>query len=335
MENTIITNSIRLLALVLLVWNIANLSAAEPASYQLGKADFIAEMQANHGFDREQLQLLMDKATYRQAIIDAISRPAEGKSWREYRPIFVTESRSRQGVEFWDANADLLARAEAEYGVPPEIIVAIIGVETRYGQHLGSYPVLDSLSTLAFGYPKRGKFFRGELTEFMLLSREETIDMTSAMGSYAGALGMPQFIPSSYRAYAVDFDADGRRDLWQSSADVIGSVASYFKRHGWSPGHPVTTRASGVESRHQSYLDAGMKPSIKVAELRRAGIKPDSEVTENDLASLIALEGEDGMEYWLGLHNFYVITRYNHSNLYAMAVYQLSQEILRLRRSEG
>ena len=232
MENTIITNSIRLLALVLLVWNIANLSAAEPASYQLGKADFIAEMQANHGFDREQLQLLMDKATYRQAIIDAISRPAEGKSWREYRPIFVTESRSRQGVEFWDANADLLARAEAEYGVPPEIIVAIIGVETRYGQHLGSYPVLDSLSTLAFGYPKRGKFFRGELTEFMLLSREETIDMTSAMGSYAGALGMPQFIPSSYRAYAVDFDADGRRDLWQSSADVIGSVASYFKRHG-------------------------------------------------------------------------------------------------------
>ncbi len=311
----------------------ASLLAAVPAGFESGKDAFIAEMKAKHRFNEAHLRALMDKATYRQSIIDAISRPAEGKPWHQYRPIFVTESRSRQGVVFWEENAELLARAEKEYGVPPEIIVAIIGVETRYGKHIGTYPVLDSLSTLGFAYPKRAKFFRRELVEFMLLSREEKVEPLTAVGSYAGALGMPQFIPSSYRAYAVDFDGDGRRDLWHSHADVIGSVAAYFKRHGWSPGQPITTRAHGVERRHADYLKKGMKPVTKVATLRRQGIETEDKVPGSELASLIKLDTTQGAEYWLGLPNFYVITRYNHSNLYAMAVYQLSREILRLRRS--
>jgi len=270
----------------------------------------------------------MGKVNYRQSIIDAITRPAEAKPWADYRAIVVTPRRIEQGVEFWNENVELLQQAEREYGVPPEMIVAIIGVETRYGRNIGKYPVLDALSTLAFGYPKRAKFFKRELSEFLLLTRDEQVDPESAVGSYAGAMGMPQFIPSSYRAYAVDFDKDGQRNLWNSRADIIGSVAAYFKQHGWTRGAPITSRASGVNNKHEAFINAGMKPSFTVSKLRRAGIKSEQPIAGDALTSLIRLDGEKGLEHWLGLHNFYVITRYNHSNLYATAVYQLSREIL-------
>ena len=306
----------------------ATASAERPDSYNSDRDKLIREMQHEHGFDAEKLRMLMAKAVYRQSIIDAISRPAEAKPWSQYRPIFLTASRIEQGVEFWEQNAALLQQAEQVYGVPSELIVAIIGVETRYGGYLGKYPVLDALTTLAFGYPKRAAFFRSELIQFLLLTREEQVDATAVLGSYAGAMGLPQFIPSSYRAYAVDFDGDGRRDLWNSRADVIGSVAAYFQRHGWVRGEQITTRANGADSRHDSFVDTDMKPSIPYSSLRQAGIESEQPVADDTLVSLVRLDGEQGPEHWLGLNNFYVITRYNHSNLYAMAVYQLSREIV-------
>ena len=308
--------------------------AAKPAGFDDDLQSFANEMSQKHGFDRQQLSQLLANTQYHQSIIDAISRPAEGKPWHQYRPIFVTDSRANEGVSFWSENQTLLEQAEKTYGVPPEIIVAIIGVETRYGRHAGKYGVLDSLSTLAFGYPKRASFFRKQLEEFLLLINEEKLTPAEALGSYAGAMGKPQFIPSSYRAYAVDFDGDGKRDLFNNNADVIGSVAAYFKRHGWRSGEPVTLRANGINGKHQHFIDAGMKPSIPVSVIEESGIQLDGKASPSDLASLISLEGKQSDEHWLGLNNFYVITRYNHSNLYAMAVYQLSQEILK-RKSSG
>jgi len=326
---------LQLLLAALLGITTAAAAAGKPASFDADMDQFIKEMNREHGLDLAELQALMDKAKYRQSIIDAITRPAEAKPWAKYRPIFVTPSRITQGVAFWEENAALLKRAEEDYGVPPQLIVAIIGVETRYGRYIGKYPVLDALSTLAFGYPKRGKFFRRELAQFLLLVREELIEPQKALGSYAGAMGLPQFIPSSYRAYAVDFDGDGQRDLWKSRADVIGSVAAYFKQHGWKKGGQITMRASGVDKRHDTFVEAGMKPSVPFKKLRQAGIRSAQPVADNTLTSLIRLEGEKAIEYWLGLHNFYVITRYNHSNLYAMAVYQLSREILAERNKRS
>ncbi len=295
---------------------------------------FADEMAEKHGFSAEKLEELLAGTRFREDIIKAITRPAESKEWREYRPIFLKKGRIDGGVKFWKEHQALLERAEKTYGVPPEIMVAIIGVETRYGANTGRYRVLDSLTTLAFGYPKRAKFFRSELVEFLLLSREEDLDPATAKGSYAGAMGKPQFISSSYRNYAVDFDGDGKRDLHNSDADVIGSVANYFKRHGWRQGEMITQQARS-EERHEKYVQAGMKPSIAVSELMASGLRPDGLVLPEPeaLASLILLKGKHGDEYWFGLHNFYVITRYNHSNLYAMAVYQLSQEIKAARQA--
>jgi membrane-bound lytic murein transglycosylase B len=308
--------------------------AGKPETFDRDISLFVSEMAEQHGFDKAELAKLLAGARYRQKIIDAITRPAEGMSWERYRPIFVTDSRASEGVEFWNRHQRLLEQAQQKYGVPPEIIVAIIGVETRYGRHAGSYPVIDALATLAFGYPRRADFFRRQLEEFLLLSREEKVNPASATGSYAGAMGQPQFIPSSYRSYAVDFDGNGQRDLWNSTADVIGSVAAYFKRHGWRPGERITLRVEGAGRQHDRFVEAGMKPSIKLGELKTAGIGGDTGLGPERLASLIRLEGREGDEYWLGLDNFYVITRYNHSNLYAMAVYQLSREILSRHTTE-
>jgi membrane-bound lytic murein transglycosylase B len=301
---------------------------AKPADFDRKTQDFAREMAQKHGFDQSRLGQLMSGINYRQSIIDAISRPAEAKPWHEYRKIFVTDARAREGVAFWEENKDLLRKAEQEFGVPPEIIVAIIGVETRYGRHAGTYPVMDALATLAFGYPKRADFFRRELEEYLLLTREESLDLTGTKGSYAGAMGMPQFISSSYRAYAVDFDGDGKRDLIDNRADAIGSVAAYFVRHGWKRGAPITTPARGAGTRHEQFVKAGMKPSLRIDGLAKSGITPKQPLPGQGLSSLIKLEGMKGDEYLLGLNNFYVITRYNHSNLYAMAVYQLSRKIL-------
>lgn len=296
---------------------------------------FIERMAGEHGFDRASVSALLDQAERRQDILDAISRPAEAKPWWQYRPIFLTEARAQAGVDYWEKNADLLARAEQEYGVAPEIIVAIIGVETFYGRHTGKHRVLDALSTLGFHYPPRGKFFRGQLEQFLLLAREEALDPTEPLGSYAGALGRPQFIPSSYRHYAVDFDGDGKRDIWSNDADVIGSVANYFARHKWQPGAKVVFEAKMNGAVPEDLVQQDSKTRYQLGELRKAGVMAADGIPDDTPASLFALEEQDGPSHWVGLQNFYVITRYNRSNLYAMAVYQLSREILALREANG
>jgi membrane-bound lytic murein transglycosylase B len=303
-------------------------AAADPRSA------FIEQMVSEHGFDAAEVSRLLDQAERRQDIIDAISRPAEAKPWWQYQRIFLTDARAEGGVAYWEKNAELLAKAEQAYGVAPEIIVAIIGVETFYGRYTGGYRVLDALSTLGFHYPPRAKFFRGQLGEFLLLTREEQLDPTKPVGSYAGALGRPQFIPSSYRHYAVDFDGDGKRDIWDNDADVIGSVANYFARHGWQPGAKVVFEARLDGAGAADLVQKDSKTRYQLGELRRAGVAAADGLADDMPASLFALEEETGHSHWVGLKNFYVITRYNHSNLYAMAVYQLSRRIRDLREEK-
>ncbi len=289
---------------------------------------FIDEMVQRHGFDRQWLTGLFAQAQRRDDILEAISRPAEKtKPWHEYREIFVNPGRIEGGVNFWQRNAAILARAEREFGVDPGVIVAIIGVETRYGGHTGRYRVLDALSTLAFAYPPRSKFFRSELEQFLLLAREEHVPPDKALGSYAGAMGYGQFIPSSYRNYAVDFDGDGRRDLWDSMDDIIGSVANYFHRHGWAANQPVARPARLRGEAPLALLDEGLKPKRTAGFFAERGITARPPLPADMPAALLALEASGGPEYWLTLNNFYVITRYNRSPMYAMAVYQLSEAI--------
>jgi membrane-bound lytic murein transglycosylase B len=286
---------------------------------------FIGEMVEKHGFDRNDLELKFALAKKLDGVLEAIAKPAEKVlTWREYRPIFVTTKRIRRGNDFLQVHDETLKRAEKEYGVPAEIITAIIGVETYYGRLSGKTQVFDSLVTLGFDYPPRSRFFLSELEQFLLLTREEDIDVSVVRGSYAGAMGMPQFISSSYRQYAVDFDGDGKRDLWNSTADVIGSVANYFKVHGWKNGGQVVVPAR-VEGQIEETRNK-LKPHTDISDLAKEGVFPETAVDNDAKATVITLKGKRGKEYWLGLDNFYVITRYNHSAMYAMAVYQLSQE---------
>lgn len=288
---------------------------------------FIHKMEVEHGFDAPRLRSLFDGVRFSQKIIDTISRPAESKPWYDYRPIFVTDKRAQAGVDFWRRHADSLAHAQASYGVPPEVIVAIIGVETFYGRHRGGYRVIDALSTLAFNYPKRADFFRSELEHFLLLSREQGVNPPSLHGSYAGAMGLPQFMPSSYRSYAVDFDGDGLTDVWNNPTDAIGSVANYLKVHGWLEGKPVAIRAHVLGEGYRSLLDRGLEPHTSWTQIKDAGVHPEYDPQDDPHALLVDLKSRSGSEYWLGLKNFYVITRYNHSALYAMAVFQLAEAI--------
>ncbi|MCW8964389.1 MAG: lytic murein transglycosylase B [Gammaproteobacteria bacterium] len=286
---------------------------------------FINMMVEKHDYDRDLLTSWFEKAVKQEATIKSLDKPAESMPWHRYRKIFMTDKRINKGVEFWMENRQTLERAHATYGVPPEIITAIIGVETFYGKFKGKFPVFDTLTTIAFDYPKRASFFKKELEQYLLLIREEQLDAYTLKGSYAGALGKPQFISSSYRHYAVDFDNDGKRDLLENTVDAIGSVANYFKKHGWKDGDAIT-----VTARYKSgkkFSEYPMKPENSISKLSQYGVFPSQPVRSSALATPIQLEQEDHMEYWLGLHNFYVITRYNHSNLYAMAVYQLSQSI--------
>ena len=296
--------------------------------------EFISQMEAEHGFEAAELEAVFRDVEIQQDIIEAISRPAESLPWHRYRPIFVTESRTEEGVAFWEANADLLAEAEKRYGVDPAVVVAILGVETRYGAHKGGHRVVDALSTLAFAYPPRADFFRGELEQFLLMSREEGFEPSSRHGSYAGAMGKPQFIASSFRNFAVDFDGDGRRDLWEGAADAIGSVAHYLKVHDWQPGGGVATRATALPEAPGALADKGFKPWASVAHLRARGVVTRDALPDDASAALLELEAENGPRYWVVLQNFYAITRYNHSPLYAMAVHQLA-EAIRAERSGG
>jgi membrane-bound lytic murein transglycosylase B len=295
-------------------------------------AEFVAEMTRDYGFAGEQLVDLFREVERKQSILDAISRPAERvKPWKEYRPIFITPARIQKGVTFWDQHADALARAEKEYGVPAQVIVAIIGVETFYGGNTGNFRVIDALSTLGFDYPPRADFFRKQLKEFLLLAREEQVDPLMLKGSYAGAMGLPQFMPSSFRAYAVDFDGDGHIDIWNNPEDAIGSVASYFKRHGWVNGALVVSRAQVRGERIDEGLTQGLDPVKNVGDLRTLGWASGDALRDDVPVTAFRLEGDEGAEYWMGLPNFYVITRYNRSAMYAMAVHQLSELLVNAR----
>jgi membrane-bound lytic murein transglycosylase B len=295
-------------------------------------AEFVGEMTRDYGFASEQLVGMFAEVERKQAILDAISRPAEKvKQWKDYRPIFITDARINKGVEFWKQHEATLARAEAEYGVSAHVIVAIIGVETSYGGNTGSYRVMDALSTLAFDYPPRAPFFRKELREFLLLTREEQVEPLSLKGSYAGAMGLPQFMPSSFRAYAVDFDGDNYINIWTNPVDAIGSVASYFNRHGWQPGQPVISAATVKGAQAEQGLTVGLDPVKTVAELRALGWTSADPLADELPVTAFRLEGAEGAEHWLGLPNFFVITRYNRSVMYAMAVNQLAELLVEAR----
>jgi len=289
--------------------------------------DFVDAMVADYGFSRAELLALFGKVERKQAVLDAIARPAEKvKPWHEYRDLFVTPQRIQGGIEFWRANDAALAQATAQFGVPADVVVAILGVETLYGKNTGTYRVVDALTTLAFDYPPRAPFFRNELAQFLLLAREEGVDALSLTGSYAGAMGYGQFIPSSFRTYSVDFDGDGKRDIWRDPVDAIGSVANYFNRQGWRANGPVVVRAEVVDDRADAIANDALALDHTVGTIRALGVTMPA-YADDEPALLLKLDGDAGPEYWVGLHNFFVITRYNRSAMYALAVHQLGASI--------
>ena len=290
--------------------------------------EFIDKMVNEHSYDRDKLVSVLAEAETKDSILEAIARPAERTlEWHEYRDIFLKPERIRAGAAFWKEHEADLQRISDETGVSIEILVGIIGVETYYGRITGNYRVLDALSTLAFDYPPRSTFFTSELEQFLLLVREEGMEATDATGSYAGAMGRPQFMPSSYRAYAVDSTDDGKRDIWTNWADVIGSVANYFVRHRWNSGEPVVSSATlGAQWQGETPKNQ-LKADETVTSLSHQGVMFSTELSGDADAQLLTLVGEDGEEYWVGFHNFFVITRYNRSVMYALAVHQLGQEI--------
>ena len=290
---------------------------------------YIDSVSRRHGFSPAWVRDILRDATQQESILAAISRPAEkAKPWYEYRQIFVTPSRTEAGVAFWRKHADVVASSAERFGVRPEMLVAIVGVETLYGRITGKYRVIDALATLGFDYPPRSRFFRKELTEFLLLAREEGKKPASALGSYAGAMGLGQFIPSSFRAYAIDFDGDGKRDIWSNTADALGSVASYFARHGWRGTEPTVVRLEApIDAAAAELANRGLSLDLRVGEVRAAGFEVDASLVDDTAAALFRMDGSEGDEYYLALHDFYVITRYNHSSMYALAVYQLSEAL--------
>ncbi|HEV2109994.1 MAG TPA: lytic murein transglycosylase B [Gammaproteobacteria bacterium] len=292
---------------------------------------FVDAVVQKDGFDRTWVEHAIHGAHRRQAVIDAITKPYEAKPWYQYEPLFVTDPRIDGGVAFWNRENTYLQKAEAEYGVPAEVIVAIVGVESFYGRQHGGYPVIDSLTTLAFDYPPRAAFFQGELEQFLILCREQSLDPLVPMGSYAGAMGAPQFMPDSFRQYAVDFDADGKRDIWGDWADIIGSVANYFHLHGWQQNGLIVVPAA---LQNGAAEPTPLQPTT-VGALRAAHITLSAGVPDDAEAVLVALQGEHEIHYWVGLHNFRVITQYNKSPLYAMAVVQLASAVVERRAAES
>jgi membrane-bound lytic murein transglycosylase B len=307
---------------------------AAPPQMPYGKREdvraFIRELVERYGFVEHELRFLFSRARREPAILAAITPPKDpqARSWLEYRARFVTEARIAEGAQFRRRNAAALARAAAEQGVPEEIIVAIIGVETLYGRQMGTWRVIDALATLAFDYPPRAEFFRGELEQYLLYARDSGVDVFSVRGSYAGAIGIPQFMPGSYRRFAVDYDGDGEINLRSSPADAIGSVANFLVKHGWQRGERVTLPARVTGDAYRELLDAGLEPKTRLADLRRFGVETRSDLPLDTPVALIELESPGAAsEYRLGLRNFFALTRYNRSVLYASAVYDLAQEI--------
>lgn len=287
----------------------------------------IERLEREHDLAPERVRALLSEAQSQPRILEAMRRPAERvMPWHRYRRIFLGDDRIAGGVDFVHQHRALLDRAEEEYGVPAHVVAAIIGVETRYGKNAGNDRVLDALATLGFDYPERARFFLRELEQFLILCHQDGVDCR-AKGSYAGAMGWPQFIPSSYRAYAVDFDDDGKRDLWNSPADVIGSVANYLAEHGWARDEAVAVPLTGDAPAELER--SNRKTRYRYRELAAAGLAAEQAPPADTAVGLVELEGEDAPEYWAGLGNFFVITSYNHSRLYAMAVHQLSEAIAR------
>lgn len=302
-------------------------ASAEPHP---GAQAFIDKAVSTHALDPSAVEAILVEAKYQQSIIDAITRPAEAKPWHDYRPIFLTDRRIQGGVAFWKENEALLSSVSERFGIPIELVVAIVGVETNYGSNTGSFRVIDALATLGFYYPPRAGFFAAELAHFMALAQEESLPVTEVRGSYAGAMGLGQFIPSSYRGYAVDFDNSGHRDLWRSLPDALASVANYLAEHRWVEGEPIVLPIDQVPTAVD--MEAfGVLPKHTLATLAEMGFGFDTQgLDASTPATVIELETETGPSYWVGLNNFYVITRYNRSPLYAMAVTQLADEIAKL-----
>ncbi|MBL8417183.1 MAG: lytic murein transglycosylase B [Dechloromonas sp.] len=336
MENTLK----RTLAALLLAASACLSHAATPATGFASNPEvieFARDLEQREGFDSGQLLEQFAQIRPNAKVLELIKPPASPlqRSWERYRPRFLNERRINWGVQFWQENRIALARARATYGVPEEIIVAIIGVETEYGRNMGNFRVLEALATLAFYYPRRAEFFRTELEQFLLLARENGMNPLDIRGSFAGAIGIPQFMPGSQRRYAVDFDGDRKVDLYGSVDDAIGSVARFLEQHGWQAGQAIAVPAQSRGEPERNLIDAGIQPTLKVADLARQGITaaadPQAMVTLVDLVS----PGR-ATEYWLGFDNFYVITRYNRSSFYAMSVFQLAEEIrARMPRPQG
>jgi membrane-bound lytic murein transglycosylase B len=333
-----------LAAAVLLTAAVGSAVAAESSAVPANYAErpevraFVDEMATEHGFDPRSLRRLFAQVRYQPQVIAAISRPVlSPPKWYEFAPRFLSPERVDAGVAFWRAHESVLARAEEDFGVPPEIVVAIIGVETYYGRYPGTYRVIDALTTLAFDYPRRAEFFRSELKQFLLLTREQGASPLAPKGSYAGAMGLPQFMPGSVRAYALDYDSDGSIDLAGNADDAIGSVANYLLRHGWQRGQPLMTAALIEEDAKEAALarlDAGVSERQALPAWERDGVSafdlPDD--LAPDPVGLLMLEEDGGPSYWVVFGNWYVVTRYNRSRLYASAVAELAQVLKAARR---
>ncbi len=316
------------LHIILLLFYTINLSAGTITGDYKNRDDvdaFINRVAATSDYSIDELVSLFSKVKKQEHLFERLDRPAEKElHWYQYRPIFIKEKRIVDGLKFWRKHQDLLKQVSTKSGVPEEIIVAIIGVETFYGVYKGKDPVFDSLVTIAFDYPRRAKFFTRELEEFLLLAREQGFNPREVMGSYAGAMGMPQFISSSYRNYAVDGDGDGQTNLFDNIADITASVANYFVRHGWTPNQAIAKPLTASTSNSVAELEPSVKTNYKWSDLTRHGLASKYNIKDDTPVALVKLKQKNHHEYWAGLNNFYVITRYNHSELYAMAVYQLS-----------
>ncbi len=312
-------------------------SAATAQAFDPARADvaaFVAELSQKHGFAPESLAALLAQAQSRPSILQAIAKPAERTlGWDEYRPKFLVERRIARGAAVYGERQAELERAQESTGVPVDIMLGIVGVETFFGENIGKHRVIDALSTLAFDYPPRQAFFRKELEQYLVMTREESLDPLVPVGSYAGAMGLPQFMPSSFRSYAVDGDADGRRDLWNDWADVFASVGNYLKVHGWRAGEPVLAAASADDARLDG-LEAKLALTETVGSLRARGLRFETSLPDSAPAMLVPLRVAGGTEYRVGFTNFYAITRYNRSHMYASAVSDLADAIAATRRGQ-
>lgn len=284
-------------------------------------------MMTAEAFTADYLRSVLADAQKKDSILKAMSQPAEKRlDWGGYRKLFLQPARISRGVGFWNSNAQALQRAEQVYGVPAEVIVAIIGIETHYGRNVGSYRALDALATLGFDYPRRAEFFQDQLKDLLILARDEKVEVSALKSSYAGAMGYGQFMPSSFLAYAVDFDHDGKRDLWGNPVDAIGSVANYFLRHGWQPQGETVLEVTLDSILPETDINTGEKPQRLLSEWAASGVRMAQSDSQQP-GVLLRMKDKETETYWLGLNNYYVITRYNRSRLYAMAVHELSQAI--------